>query len=210
MICCLSCGAPQPSRKQPVVPFGEFLSTRGCTNELAFYLRAQEFHKSRELTPEQVEKEALEIFNEFCTPGAPKEITLVLFCGCSLSLPSSRVLAAKTVAIFLHLFFLIILSTLILIAFGLQSSFLFAELKRRVRNKPTTNLFQQAMLEVGFILQPLLMEYIKTTGLPTPPGSDDSSAIGASAATDSSVFYRRLEAFAEVPPTGRSFEASAR
>lgn len=79
------------------------------------------------------------------------------------------------------------------------------ELKNRIKSKPTTFIYQNAMMEIGFILQPLLIEYVKTTGATV--GDEDAGPISTG---DSSIFFRRLSAFTAPERSERTLEAAAR
>lgn len=158
---CVACRASSSqSRKAEKVSFHDFVGQRGCANELAFYLRAQALQKSKDLSKEQIKKEAHAIFDEFVASGAEHEVAF--------------------------------------------STLVSNELARRIKTKPTTFIFQNAMMEIGFILQPILLEYVKTMGMPV----DDEN--GSVATGDSSIFFRRLSAFSAPEPSHRSMEAAAR
>jgi hypothetical protein len=212
---CVACRqSSNQTRKAEKVTFSQFVSARGCDNELAFYLRAQQLQKSREMPKSELKIEAQAIFDEFVALGAEREICFVRSAPCqqhltfvggtfiSIVMPNSSF--AWSIFSCPHLSDEGLLFRPFARHFQ-QSNLVHNELKNRIKSKPTTSMYQNAMMEIGFILQPLLIEYIKATGARDTAQDSNGFSTG-----DSSIFFRRLSAFTTPDPSNRTMEAATR
>lgn len=125
--------------------FGVKAHSQGVSHEYAFFITALDFGDSASSeSREDNKKNAKKIYNEFLAPGAPREI--VVRCATQLPLLCSRLFIFRPCSLSF--------------ASARCSQLILKDIENRLSNADAS-IFQKAMTEVGFILEPQCISYAR-------------------------------------------------